>query len=311
MITVLAFVVATSLASQPAGAASQPSAPSSQPVNTGEAGTARDVAATVTIIFEVNERVLSVQEDWNLGNPANRAIPLAELEIPTPPKSKFLRVEPTTKGYVARETSIGLEATESLVGQRTVQTGYILDLSGDSIDVKRPMPFSMQSVRIVIQDFPGLEVTTSAPSERRTRELNGATYAIYDLTSQPAGASLTIGLDGLPSRTIWPARFALGAVAAILAWMIWALSTRRAPGGGTTSEVVSPMAARARRDQIVKAIEVLERDFAAETIKEKKYERRRGELMRELATVLREIELAKEASAGPSAMPPRSASADA
>ncbi|MCK6549488.1 hypothetical protein L6R52_26855 [Myxococcota bacterium] len=310
MIT-LAFALATTLASQPSGAASQPAQPSSQPVVQGEPGTARDVAAAVTIIFEVNERVLSVQEDWTIGNPANRAIPLDQLEIPTPRKSKFLRVEPTTKGYTARETSVGLQATEPLTGQRTVQAGYILDLSGGSIDVNRPIPFSMQTVRIVIQDSPGLEVKTSVPSEKRTRDLSGVTYAVYDIASVPAGATLTISLDGLPSRTIWPARAALASVFAILAWMVWALVTKRAPGGGATSDVVSPMAARARRDQIVKAIEVLERDFAAEKIKEKKYERRRSELMKELAVVLREIELAKEAAAGPSAMPPRSASADA
>src|SRR6185503_5816813 len=94
-----------------------------------------------------------------------------------------------------------------------------------------------------------------------------------------------------PARAPWPKWLALLAVGGIVAWMAWALANRAKPSE-TMRHVVSPVSARARRDQIVKAIEVLDRDLQTEKIKPKKYERRHAELMHELAEVLHEIELA-------------------
>lgn len=286
----LVLGLAAQAGAQPAPPASQPASQPAAGVAAGVAGTARDVLADVTIIFEVGERALNVQEGWNLTSPAGRTIPAPELSVPMPPGAKFLAVDPNIKGHKAEETSTAMTATQPLTGAREANASYVFDLDGDEAHLARVVPFSIQRARLVIQSSPGLTLSTNVPAERRSRELSGVEYNIYDIGAIAAGSELRIDLDGLPSRTIWPRRAAAVIAVLMVGWMFWAISTRSAPGlGGTTA--LSPLSARARRDQLVKALEVLERDLHEEKVKPKRYERRRSELMQELARVLREVEL--------------------
>ena len=76
---------------------------------------------------------------------------------------------------------------------------------------------------------------------------------------------------------------------ALLGWLVMGLVGSSAEG--PTEAKLGPLSAQAQRDQIVKAIEILERD--RDDFPAKRYERRKKELMTELASVLREIELSK------------------
>jgi hypothetical protein len=292
-----AFALLVLLAAQ-AGPASQPA---SQPAM-GPAGRASDVSAELTIIMELGENAVHVQENWFLRNPAGKSVPASELAIVSPAGAKFLRLdEQNAGGFKAREDSTVLESTRPLGPEGTdVTSGYILDAKGSSITFDRAVPFSLRSARLIIPDFDGLTLSTSHPTNRRTRDLNGQRFAVYDLTAIPAGTTLPITLDGLPSQNAWPRRVALVAVFGIVAWMAWALKTRAVPGSSESVQL-SPLSSRARRDQIVKAIEVLERDFREQKISEKKYQRRKDELMSELAGALRELEIAAHGERGAAA----------
>jgi hypothetical protein len=277
-----------------AGQAPAPPSPPAQPVPA--AGTARDVSAQLTMIIETGENQLNVQETWNLKNRGGGTIPAAALEIPLPRGAKFARVEEKVRAFRVAESMMSIEATEPMPpGDRDLMEGYIYDANDGSADMQRPIPFAVENARFIIQDFPGLSVSTSARSEKRTRDLNGRTFAIYDMTQLPMGVPLSISITGLPSHTLWPRRLALAGVFAILAWMVFALSTKSVPGKEGEEPIIGPLSPHAKRDQIVKAIEVLERDFKEEKVKEKRFQRRHAELLKELGTVLKEIELEKSA----------------
>lgn len=275
-------------------AAAAPPVPAAQPGEAAQTpGTASDASAEATIIYELGERQLNAQENWTLKSASGKTIPASEVRIPLPPKAKLLRLdEKQRSGFRAREDSTAIEATEPLGPQsRDLTAGYLLEVSGTSVEIERTMPFATERSRVVIQEAPGLTVTTNVKSERRTRDLGGHAFAIYDLAPMPSGTKLQLTINGLPARSQLPRRLAMAAVVVIVGWMLFALATRSVPRGDPDARAHNPVSARARRDQLVKALEVLERDFKTEQIKEKRYQRRRDDLMKALAAVLREVEL--------------------
>ena len=106
---------------------------------------------------------------------------------------------------------------------------------------------------------------------------------------------LEISISGLPNRSRWPEYVAIGLMAIIL------LATTKklfepAPVEGAVG--FGALSARARKDRIVKAIEILDAELAKKSITEAKYQRRHNELIALLGEVLREIELEEAERAG-------------
>jgi hypothetical protein len=283
----------------------QPDAPQSPPAGAppraavpNPPGTAQDVGADFTVVVELGERQLNVQESWTLQAPSDKTVPASQIHIPMPKGAKGLRLDERSQGFHAEETSAAIDATEPLTASRALTGGFLYDFSGNSASISFPIPFAVHQARIVVQDIPGLEISTNVETQRRKHDdVNGRSYLIYDTPAMPRGGALEVTIGNLPMQTLWPRRIMLAFVVGILGWMMWALKTRAVPGADGAAQSFGPLSAHARKEQIVKALEVLERDLNEERVKEKRYQRRHGELMKELATVLREIEL--EAAGAP------------
>lgn len=289
---------APTTATAPAPAAGGQAATATAPGPTAAAppGHVSDVNADLVMILEVNENAVSVQENWTFHSHAT--VPASELRIPVPERSRFLRTDTNTSFiYKPDETSTGLDATGPLPpGDHELIEGYVHDFTGSALELQRTLPFSMGHVRVVLPDLPDIKLTANVEAQRHPHDVNGRSFVFFDLAPLPAGGALDLTISGLPSKTIWPKRAATAAVFAIVAWMIWALATRRVPGHDARLAQAGPLSPQARRDQIVKALELLERDYKAEKIKEKGYQRRQAELMRALGEALKEIEMEKHAS---------------
>lgn len=254
-------------------------------------GTARDISAAFSLLVEVGETSFNVQESWSLHT-NGKVIAADQLAIILPAGAKLARMAMEDQGFKARENGTAIEATGPLAADKDINFAYVLDRGGESLDITKIVPFSAEGGRVIVQNSPNLSVTINVPNQRRTKELNGIDFVIYDLGPTAAGAELKVSISGFPSRTVWPKRAATAAALAILAWMIFAIRTRAVPGANEGGlHIDGPLSPHARRDQIVKALEVLNRDFKAEKVKPKRYERRHGELMKELADVLHELEL--------------------
>jgi hypothetical protein len=266
------------------------SQPASQPAQLQPGGTAADVAADVTFILEIDEKVLRVQESWNLTNQSGKLVEKDHLRFPLPADTRRVNLDEDVRGFKAADDSSEIYATEAMGrGTKTFSGAHMIDFSGDSVLVRRRIPVGVSTARIIVENVEGLEITSNVQFDKRVRDLNGLQFQVLGFAPMPPGTTLELKLEGLPSRTTWPRRAAIAAVVGIVLWAIWALGRP----ASESSAKLGPLSAQARRDRIVKAIELLERDLAEEKVTPKKYERRHEELMAELAAVMREIDLIK------------------
>jgi len=284
MKTLLTVLLLSQAASQPA---SQPSLPSG--------GSASDVTAQATVIIEVDEHHLKTQESWSLSNGGGKSVPASQLVFPLPKGSRRLSVDEDVPGFKGADDSQSIFADRDLgAGSTTFAAAYFWDFSGDTARFSRRIPVNVNGMRVIIEDIPGVSVSSNVKYQSRVRELNGLAFAIYDFAPITAGQTFQVTVSGLPSRATWPRAAALAITAGIVLWLIFSL-LQKDPREATT---LGPLSAQARRDQIIKALEILEADKAEGSVKPKRYARRHGELMNELAVVLREIDLARPGHGG-------------
>lgn len=269
----------------------QASQPASQPsMQTG--GTAADLTGSVTWIYQVDEQVLRVQESWSVNNQSGKLVDKDEVVFRMPANTRRLNVDEDAQGFAGNEESTLITATEA-IGAGTKQFGdaHMIDFDGSTVTVRRQIPIKTMGARLIIENIKGLEVTSNVEFTQRVSELNGLEFQVIEFAPIARDTTLEVTFDGLPSKVTWPRRAAVALALLVVGWMIWAL---RSPTEERAEKKMGPLSAQARRDQIVKAIEILERDLSEDKIKPKRYERRYKELMQELAAVLREIELSKQ-----------------
>lgn len=275
------------IAQQPA---SQPASQPGQALAPG--GTAADVSGTVTWIYEVDEKTLRVQESWSFTNQSGRLVGKEHLRFPMPEGTRRVNLDEDVRGFKAAENGSEIFATEAMGrGTKTLSGAHMVDFSGSTAIVRRRLPVKVEGARLIVENIEGLEVTSNVQFDKKVRDLNGLEFQVLNFAPMPPG-TFEIRLEGLPSRTTLPRQIALAMVLAIIGWAIWAL---RRPGSDAPSKL-GALSAQARRDRIVKAIEILDRDLAEDKVTPKRYERRHEELMTELAAVLREIDLAKSSA---------------
>ena len=265
------------------------SAPSSQPALLERGGTGADVTADVTLIYELDEGRFQVQESWTLNNNSRKLVDSLSW---TMPKGTFrLTVDETARSFAANEVGTAFGTTGALgPGQHGVGARYFLSFQGASAAIQRRIPVNMTTARVIVEDIAGMSISGNTKVECRPRELNGLDFRVCTFGGVGAGEMFEVRFGGLPNRSGWPRILALALSLAFLGWMAYALSR---PLALTAAQRISPISAEARRDQIVRAMELLKEDFDAERIGEKRFERRRKELLAQLAAVLREIELSK------------------
>jgi hypothetical protein len=267
------------------------SQPASRPAQLMPGGTGADVTGNLTWIFEVDEKVLHVQESWTLSNESGKLVEKDHLRFPLPEGTRRVNLDEDVRGFKAAENSSEIFATEALgSGTKMITGAHMIDFSGDSVVVRRKIPVRLTGARLIVENIDGLEVRSNVEFDKRVRDLNGLTFQVVNFAPIQAGSIFEIELEGLPSRTTWPRRIAVLLTLAIVGWAAWILMR---PKSSDASGKLGPLSAHARRDRIVKAIEILERDFSEEKINEKRYERRHEELITELAAVMREIDLVK------------------
>lgn len=296
-----AFGLMLLLVAQGAPPAQPSSQPSSQPAALLPGGTAADLNARATIIFELDETMIRAQESWSLQNPSGKRIEPNTLVFPIPGPVRRLAVdEERTQGFTVGPTGAELMATAALgAGQKELNFTYAIESQGSVLHVRRPTPVHIEAGRLILEQVDGLKLEANVPFTSRTSNLNGIEFAIFDFGGLAAGSVLDLKINGMPYKSAAPRNIAVLFCLGLIGWTIYVLVNQRS----LKAKVAPPlgaMSAQARRDQIVKALELLERDREADKVKDKRYQRRHAELMQELATVLREIEISRALS-GPGA----------
>lgn len=271
----------------------QSSQPASRPAASASADPA-SLAAQVTMIVEIDEHHLKVQENWQMRNPGAGVVKSSNITFDLGSKVRRIQMDESATGFAHVEGEKTIRATRDLgPGVHGFAVSYLLDLDGSTARFSRRFPVSVAGSRLIVEDFGGLETSGATPLSTRSRDLNGLSFRIFDF-SVAKGEALDVTLMGLPSRSAWPRRVAVALAALAFIWMVVSLLR---PGHDRRA-VQGALSAEARREQILRALELLEEDLDEGRIESKKHEKRRKALMGELARVLREAELSKNDDGG-------------
>ncbi len=294
-IRILSLIAALGFASSAAHAepASQPSRPSGPPVGP------EALEARLTLVFEVDEHHLKVQEMWQLTNHGRGPLPASVLDFRFGTNVRRLQLDEDAKGFEADEPGTMVRATQGIPagGTASFAASYLLNLSGRTALMQRRLPVPVTEGRAIFENISGLTVDGSTALEPRIRDMNGLSFKIFEFAGLPPGHDFQLRVVGLPSRSTLPRDVAMVLAALAFVWMVVELSRRRqtlAP-----ARVLGALSAEARRDRLLAALELLEQDRQAGRIEGKSHAQRRKTLMQELALVLREIDLVASARAEP------------
>jgi hypothetical protein len=258
---------------------------------------ASGVEADYTMVIELGDGQFTIQESWNLRNRSGAAIDPKEIAIPLPDGGRRARLD-VAAGFKTGEDLHEIVAAEPLpAGEKQVVFTYALDAKDADVAIHRRMPFLMAGGRVIMDQAQGMTLSSSLDPARRTREMNGVHFSIFDFPAAIAGADVNFELHGVPHKLAWPRQLATAVVFAILAWMALAL-LRPATSEPREKDVeATPLSAEARRERLIRALEVLEKDHQEKKVSDKTYARRRASLVKELAVVLKEIELRQRSTA--------------
>lgn len=274
-------------------------APASQPASQPGAVTkdTRAVSAQITIIHELGDQSLRTQESWAISNHGSSSIDPALLTVEFP-KIRLLKLDDDVQGFEASDDRQTVRATRPLPpGTGALSGAYILDTARDTASYRRRFPVEVEVLRVILEHAPNLSLTSNVEATRRDRDLNGIKFAIWDFARIPANQEVSIEIRGIPYKPVWPTQLTLVLAVLIVLWAAYALRSGRVPGSELSSSL-TPLSAAARKDRILRAIEILDRELEGQKITENRYKRRHEDLTRQLAVVLRELDLEPQAAAG-------------
>ncbi len=268
------------------------------------------VSSEGTLYLEASENGLQAEESWAVRNLGGVAVPAASLVIQLPPGISQIRAEgDASSGFQIGPDNRTIQGTAPLPpGEtRVVTVRYMLPLGSSKLSLARTAPFSVGRWRVILENQPSLSLSSNLKVVRSERELNGVQFVLWELTEIAPGTRVDLTLSGLPTRSHLPQGLALLAGALIIGWAASRSSGTRARaasavhGKRAAGAPVAPLAGAARRERLVRAVELLDQDHAQGKLDAEQHARRRRALVAELAVVLRQIELESSAPAARSA----------
>lgn len=240
-----------------------------------------------TLVYELDESAFRVQEMWQISNPTRGELPASALRLELPEAAKKVRVQEDS-GFELVGERVVVPTQPVGPGTSDLTVTYTLPLDGASLQLQHVLPVPMSAGRVIFQRFPGLDVRGLDEQQVREREFDGIGFRIYDLGARPAAFRVEATVSGIPVPSQLPRQIALVLALGALAWMLIGLGDRTR----TARPVLGVMSATARRDQILGALELLEKEREQGQIDDQKFRKRREALVRDLSAVLEEIELA-------------------
>ena len=265
------------------------SRPVSQPARVG--GQITDIYGEVTVIYELGEGTLRAKESWRFRNEGAFRLDPKVFSLSLPKDLKRARLDEDSAPFQLNETEITLSAGLG-PGEHNLGLTYEIPLSSGSNTTTRRFPFRVGGARVIMENTPGLEVSSSIAASKRIRDLNGIVFAIWDLQAFAPGQAMEIDISGLPSRDTWMRTLTIIASILVLIWMVIALRSESPSQEAIQAQAPkSVMSAGARKTRLLQALELLEQDLEEASLDQKQYERRQKALLKELASTMRQQEL--------------------
>lgn len=239
-------------------------------------------SADLTVVVDLKEGALQVQESWMIR--LDEGVGPGDMILPLPDGAGSVAQPQDQQGWsfdASRGQVVNQIPLES--GRTHIFYNYDLPYSSPDLTLRRDQPAVLvQGFRLAVPQIDGLSVRTDAPASRSNRELSGVPFELVDVLNPFQGrASFSADLIGLPVRALWPRWFAVilcGALVLLTVYLV--VTSSRARSAADRPEL------RARKERLMQAIQILEQDRSS--MEDKAYDRRRNELLGDLADVLRQ-----------------------
>mgnify|MGYP006302201639 CR=1 FL=1 len=239
-------------------------------------------SADLTVVVDLKEGALQVQESWMIR--LDQPVPAGEMVLPLPAGAERITQPQDQEGWVF-EGGRGhvVNRTDLAAGRTHIFYNYDLPYSSPNVTLRREEPaVHVQGFRLAVPQLDSLSVGTAAPASRSMRELSGVPFELIDILEPFQGRpTFSADLSGLPVRALWPRWLAVGVCVALLLFTLYlAITARRSKGAADRPEL------QARKERLMQALQILEDDRSS--LEPKAYDRRRNELLGDLADVLRQ-----------------------
>jgi len=237
--------------------------------------------ADFNVFVDLGEGHLKIQESWMFR--FDRPVAAGDLSLPLPDGARSVR-QPEDQQDFAFDDSAGrmVNRTDLAAGSARIFYDYQIPYGDPDVTLRWQQPdVQVMGLRLAVPKLDSLDVQTPSPGSRSERELDGVPFELIDIL-QPyrAGPTFTLGLTGLPVRTTWARWFAVGVSGLLVLGTLVVLTSARS----ARARAVRPEL-RARKERLMQALQILDEERAS--MDEPAYDRRRNELLTELADVLR------------------------
>ena len=287
MPSISAFGLFFALAIGQSGPASRPASQAVAPVG----GKITDLYGELTVIYELGDNALRAKESWRFRNEGSSQLAPELFQITLPSGSRRIRLDENSAPFNLSGTTLGLESPLK-PGEHNLGLSYEFPLSGGTAEIQQYFAFRMGGVRMIMENMPGLQLNTSVKASKRTRDLNGIVFAIWDLNGFTPGQEMKVDISGLPTKQTWMRDATLVSCVLILLWMSIALF-RKTPDSSSAPLInhQNIMSASARKTRLLDALDALTEDLEQKVIEREQFERRQKALLKELAVTLRQHDL--------------------
>jgi hypothetical protein len=171
-------------------------------------------------------------------------------------------------------------------GKTSVQLGYRLAYSGDSVQLKQTWPAVMDELFVAMEKVGQVKVASPQFTAQQEAQASGQPFIMATGGRLNAGDTLTLDLTGLPHRSTTLRNIAIVLGAVILVAGIWAgVAAPRIKANRT-------VALEAKREKLFGELVHLEEQQRSGHLGEAKYQARRQSLVSQLERVLADLERA-------------------
>jgi hypothetical protein len=238
--------------------------------------------ADLTVVVDLKEGALQVQESWMIR--LDQPVPAGEMVLPLPAGAERIAQPQDQEGWVFDDGRGHIVNQTDLASGRThIFYNYDLPYASPNVTLRREQPaVHVQGLRLAVPQLDSLRVGTAAPASRTERELNGVPFELIDVLEPFQGQpTFSADLSGLPVRPLWPRWLAVAISVALVLFTLYLVTTARGSKGAADRPEL-----QARKERLMQALQILEEDRSS--LEPRAYDRRRNELLGDLADVLRQ-----------------------
>lgn len=171
-------------------------------------------------------------------------------------------------------------------GQTAVQLAFSVPIDSGTVTIDQKFPLPLPGLAVLVKKSGDMSLASPQLPNVQEREFEGERYILAQGPPQPAGATISMAISGLPHHSPLPRRIALGLALVTLGAFAWGATRRRLPGANAAR--IKQLTGK--REKIFNELVRLEQQRRAGSVDAAKYAERRPALIAQLERVYRDLD---------------------